>query len=75
MGESDVLRQLSTQGPWALLFCVLLFWVMREATKREKVLMDFITGMRCGLQAISDNLIKLSERIEALCDIMNRRKE
>ena len=33
--EQTVLDFFKTQGPWALLFVVLLFWVLKENSKRE----------------------------------------
>lgn len=33
--EQTVLNFFKTQGPWALLFVFLLFWVLKENSKRE----------------------------------------
>ena len=33
--EQTVLDFFKTQGPWALLFVFLLFWVLKENSKRE----------------------------------------
>ena len=35
MLEQNMLDFFRTQGPWALLFVVLLFWVLKENAKRE----------------------------------------
>jgi hypothetical protein len=36
MLEQSVIDFFKTQGPWALLFVVLLFWVLRENARREE---------------------------------------
>jgi preprotein translocase subunit YajC len=34
--EQEVIKMAASQGLWALLFVVLLFWVLRENAKREE---------------------------------------
>lgn len=40
--EGTVLQYFMTQGPWAILFVVLFFWVLREHKRREEALIGVI---------------------------------
>jgi hypothetical protein len=60
--ESEVIKYFLTQGPWAIVFIWLLFYVMRRNTEREGRLHDL-------LDKFSD---KYDVVIEELRDIKNR---
>jgi hypothetical protein len=60
--ESEVIKYFLTQGPWAIVFIWLLFYVMRRNTEREGRLHDL-------LDKFSD---KYDVVIEELRDIKNK---
>lgn len=43
--EQGAIEFFKTQGPWALLFVVLLFWVLKENAKREANYQEIIQGL------------------------------
>ncbi len=61
MHETELLKIAATQGPWAVLFVALLFYTMRDAANRERLLMDF-------LGKLADSLRALTEKYDALYD-------
>lgn len=68
MTETEVLRMIAQQGPWALIFVVLLFWVMRQAAKREELLMAFE-------RELSSALAQIAARLQVVCDDVGEVKD
>jgi preprotein translocase subunit YajC len=64
--EQEVIKMAASQGLWALLFVVLLFWVLRENAKREEkyqnILQD-LTNRLLVLEDIQHKVCKISDRI------------
>lgn len=61
--EQTVMQFFSTQGPWAILFVALFFWVLKENKSRENSLIDVINRlsdkydeMAADLRDIKDSL-------------------
>ena len=42
-----------TQGPWAVLFVALLFYVLRESGKRENRLLDYLSKLDMVCAAVT----------------------
>lgn len=61
MSETEIIRMIAAQGPWAVLFVALLFFTMREGAKREERLMVF-------LSALEESLRRLADKYQGLCD-------
>ena len=60
MSEVEVVKLIAQQGPWAVIFVVLLFYVMRQAAKREELLMAF-------QREVGGALSKVAARLEIIC--------
>lgn len=73
MVESEVLKYFITQGPWALIFTVLLYYVLKRNTEREERMEQTNKERESRLH---DLLEKFSEKydvvIEELRDIKTK---
>lgn len=56
MPEMEYVKLFAANGPWALLFVGLLYYVMRDARQREARLMQFVESVAPRLQAVEDKL-------------------
>lgn len=56
MPEMEYIKLFAANGPWALLFVGLLYYVMRDARQRETRLMLFMETVAPRLQAVEDKL-------------------
>jgi hypothetical protein len=63
MDWSLVFKSIATQGPWAILFVALLWWVMRESSRREDRLMNFLQLVGGKIEQICADLVDVK------CDI------
>lgn len=52
--ESEVLRLLATQGPFAVLFVALLFWVLKQNAKREESYQSTISKLADKFDLLED---------------------
>ena len=61
--ETEVVKYLVTQGPFAVLFVWLLIYVMRQNEKREIRLNDILDKFSEKYDVIVDELREIKERI------------
>lgn len=62
--ESEVLQLAASQGLWAILFVCLLFYVLKENSKREQSFQDIILALTEKL----DTLESIKEDLEEIKD-------
>lgn len=70
--ESEVLQLAASQGLWAMLFVCLLFYVLKENSKREQSFQDIILALTeklDTLDSIKEDLAEIKE------DLKNVRKK
>ena len=64
--EQEIIKVAATQGLWALLFVVLLFWVLRENAKREdnyqQLLLD-LTGKFGILEEVQRDVREVKQTV------------
>ncbi len=65
MVEMDLARYLMTQGPFAVLFCWMLFYVLNTTKERENKLNEQI-------EAQNDVLAKFSEKYDVVIDKLDK---
>lgn len=63
--EVDVVQNLMTQGPFAVLFCWVLFYVLNTTKERENKLNEQI-------EAQNDVLAKFSEKYDVVIDKLDK---
>lgn len=68
--EAEVFKLALTQGPFAALFVALLFWVLRENSKRENTLMAFFDKIDARTANIERRQESISERVDRIIDCM-----
>ena len=61
--ENELVKMAITQGPWALLFVVLLIYVMRENKRREERLLT-------ALEALAPVIEKLNGHVEQIIPLV-----
>lgn len=61
--ENEVFKLIATQGAFALLFSYLLFYVLKENSKREKNYQQLIEKLSKYLPVIDNNLKELEKKI------------
>lgn len=52
--EQTILEFFKTQGPWALLFVCLLFWVLKENARREDRYQNIIEELSQKFDMVKD---------------------
>lgn len=60
---TEQLNYFATQGPWALLFVILLFWVLKENAKREERLISCLDELSSKYDSISRDVSDIKEAI------------
>lgn len=55
--ENEIMRIASSQGVWAMLFVVLLFYVLKENSNREKKYQEIVNN--------------LTDKFQIMCEIQN----
>ncbi|QAA30781.1 BhlA/UviB family holin-like peptide [Clostridium manihotivorum] len=60
--ENEILRLLATQGAFALLFCYLLFYVLKENSKREGNYQNIIQELTGTLPIIKGDIEEIKEK-------------
>lgn len=64
--EQEIIKVAATQGLWAVLFVVLLFWVLRENAKREdnyqQLLLD-LTGKFGILEEVQRDVREVKQTV------------
>jgi hypothetical protein len=53
----------ANQGPWALLFVILLYWVLRENSKREEKLIKCLDAIVPQLDAMSRDIGEIKDQL------------
>jgi hypothetical protein len=61
--ESEVIKYFLTQGPWAIVFIWLLFYVMRRNTEREGRLHDLLDKFSDKYDVVIEELRDIKDRI------------
>lgn len=62
--ESEVFKLVATQGIFATLFLYLLFYILKENSKREQKYQSIIDKLTRYLPAIQDNIKKIDNKIK-----------
>lgn len=57
------LTYFQSQGPWALLFVILLFWVLKENAKREERLISCLDELSSKYDTISKDVGEIKDSI------------
>ncbi|MBC2580599.1 BhlA/UviB family holin-like peptide [Clostridium sp. DJ247] len=63
MNESEALKLVATQGVFALLFCYLLFYVLKENSKRESNYQNIIKDLTNLLPSIKQDVEEIKNKI------------
>jgi len=61
--EQITLDFFSSQGPWAFLFVILLFWVLRENAKREERLISCLDELSSKYDTIARDVSDIKDSI------------
>ncbi|MGQ9697170.1 MAG: BhlA/UviB family holin-like peptide [Armatimonadota bacterium] len=64
MCEAEVTRLLIGQGPFAVLFVILLFYVLKEGSKREERLMQFFAQFSEEHKQQAESLAQLDTKLD-----------
>lgn len=64
--EGNILQLLATQGAFAILFCYLLFYVLKENSKREANYQEIIKNFSDSLPDIKEDIEKLNNKLNIL---------
>lgn len=62
--ESEVFKLVATQGIFATLFLYLLFYILKENSKREQKYQSIIDKLTRYLPSIQDNIKKIDNKIK-----------
>ncbi|ACO85011.1 BhlA/UviB family holin-like peptide [Clostridium botulinum] len=62
--ETEILKLLATQGGFALLFSYLLFYVLKENSKREQRYQEIIERFSDYLPTIENNINLIKEYVK-----------
>ena len=67
--ESEVLQLAASQGLWAMLYVCLLFYVLKENSKREQSFQDIILALTeklDTLDSIKEDLAEIKENLQSV---------
>ena len=67
--EAEVLKIVTSQGAWAALFVLLLFYILRENSRRETNYQNIIQSLADNLdivEDIQDEVASIKESVETL---------
>jgi len=65
--ESELIQLAASQGLWAILFVSLLFYVLKENSKREQSFQDIILALTeklDTLDSIKDDLAEIKDNLQ-----------
>lgn len=62
--ETSAIELAKTQGLWALLFVILLFWILKENARRESKYQSIIEMLTQKFGNIEKSLENLNEKFE-----------
>ncbi len=61
--EREVMQIMKTQGVFAVLFCFMLFYVLRENSKREGKYQEIISNLTDKFEDIKDDVKEIKNKI------------
>ncbi|WP_310939708.1 BhlA/UviB family holin-like peptide [Clostridium sp. SHJSY1] len=61
--EENIIQLLATQGGFAILFCYLLFYVLKENSKREANYQEIIKNFSNSLPDIKEDIENLNNKL------------
>lgn len=61
--EENIIQLLATQGGFAILFCYLLFYALKENSKREANYQEIIKNFSDSLPDIKEDIEKLNNKL------------
>ena len=70
----EILQLAIKNGLWAVLFIVLFFYILRDASKREKKYQNTIEKLNEHLKTVNDIKKEVGEIIEIITSPKNRKK-
>lgn len=70
--ENEVLKIVASQGVFAALFCYLLFYVLKENSKREGKYQDIISNLTDKFQVIEGGLKDVKGDVEDIKENIRR---
>ena len=62
--EQEILKLAASQGLFAALFVVLLFWVLRENSKREAKYQELLHELTCKFDSIEAGVERIEYRLD-----------
>lgn len=62
--ESDIIQLVASQGAFALLFSYLLFYVLRENSKREENYQNILKDLSKSIPEIQNDLKELTDKLK-----------
>jgi hypothetical protein len=62
--EANIIQLLATQGGFAVLFCYLLFYVLKENSKREENYQEIIKNFSDSLPEIENNIEEIQNTLK-----------
>lgn len=62
--ESEIFKIIATQGVFAILFCYLLFYVLKENSKREESYQEIIQKFSDSLPTIEADIKEIQEKLK-----------
>ncbi|HWQ74700.1 MAG TPA: BhlA/UviB family holin-like peptide [Syntrophomonas sp.] len=63
--ETEIIKMAASQGIFAVLFVMLLFYVLRYNEKREERLMACLEKLTADVGEIKGDIVELKERVGA----------
>lgn len=61
--DSEVLKLLATQGAFAILFCYLLFYTLKENSKREDNYQEIIKELSESIPVIKEEIKEINDKL------------
>lgn len=62
--ENDIFQLIISQGAFAALFCYLLFYVLKENSKREENYQEILKDLSNSIPEIKSNIEKINEKLK-----------
>jgi hypothetical protein len=62
--ENEIIKLIATQGAFAILFSYLLFYVLKENSKREKNYQKIIKELSDSIPTIKNGILEIIKKIK-----------
>lgn len=62
--ENEIIKLIATQGAFAILFSYLLFYVLKENSKREKNYQEIIKELSDSIPTIKNGILEIIKKIK-----------